>query len=280
MVARGHDGTTGSDTASVDLPGGTQSIQRALAVLRILATARESGLGLSEISMHAGLTRPTTHRILSVLVAEGIVEQRQGSRRYVIGEQIPLLALSRRTRDPLLDIVSPHLRAAVGEFGDTGFFTRRVGLETVCVARELGTYPIQALAWDVGERRPLGVSNAGIAILSGMQTDAARNVLAKNRTRFSRYGVSTEAILQEVAMARAKGFAARARSLIPGASPVSVTIRSPCGAAQGALTITPIPRRLSSKRTDEIVARLRMHAQAIEYELHKAAAARSPRSSL
>ena len=272
MVARGHDGTTGSDTASVDLPGGTQSIQRALAVLRILATARESGLGLSEISMHAGLTRPTTHRILSVLVAEGIVEQRQGSRRYVIGEQIPLLALSRRTRDPLLDIVSPHLRAAVGEFGDTGFFTRRVGLETVCVARELGTYPIQALAWDVGERRPLGVSNAGIAILSGMQTDAARDVLAKNRSRLSRYGVSTEAILQEVAMARAKGFAARARSLIPGASPVSVTIRSPCGAAQGALTITPIPRRLSPKRTDEIVARLRMHAQAIEYELRKAAA--------
>ena len=278
MVARGHDGTTGSDTASVDLPGGTQSIQRALAVLRILATARESGLGLSEISMHAGLTRPTTHRILSVLVAEGIVEQRQGSRRYVIGEQIPLLALSRRTRDPLLDIVSPHLRAAVGEFGDTGFFTRRVGLETVCVARELGTYPIQALAWDVGERRPLGVSNAGIAILSGMQADAARDVLAKNRSRLSRYGVSTEAILQEVAMARAKGFAARARSLIPGASPVSVTIRSPCGAAQGALTITPIPRRLSPKRTDEIVARLRMHTEAIELDLRKAAASRLARS--
>jgi len=278
MVARGHDGTTGSDTASVDLPGGTQSIQRALAVLRILATARESGLGLSEISMHAGLTRPTTHRILGVLVAEGIVEQRQGSRRYVIGEQIPLLALSRRTRDPLLDIVSPHLRAAVGEFGDTGFFTRRVGLETVCVARELGTYPIQALAWDVGERRPLGVSNAGIAILSGMQTDAARDVLAKNRSRLSRYGVSTEAILQEVAMARAKGFAARARSLIPGASPVSVTIRSPCGAAQGALTITPIPRRLSPKRTDEIVARLRMHADAIELELRKPTASRSARN--
>ena len=48
----------------------TQSIQRALAVLRILAAAR-AGLGLSEGSMHAGLTRPTTHRILGVLVAEG-----------------------------------------------------------------------------------------------------------------------------------------------------------------------------------------------------------------
>ena len=96
MVARGHRSAAGADTASVDLPGGTQSIQRAVAVLRLLATAREAGLGLTEISMHAELTRPTAHRILSVLVAEGIVEQQQGTRRYVVGEQIPLLALSRR----------------------------------------------------------------------------------------------------------------------------------------------------------------------------------------
>ena len=280
MVTRGRRSTTGFATASADLPGGTQSIQRALAVLRILATARRTGLGITEISIDAGLTRPTTHRILSVLVAEGIVEQRAGTRRYVLGEQIPLLALSAQTRDPLLDLVRPYLRAAVAEFGDTGFFTRNVGLETICVERQLGAYPIQALAWDVGERRPLGVSNAGIAILSGMQPEAARDLLAKNRSRFVRYGLSTEAILHEVVVARAKGFAARATSLIPGVSSVSVTIRSPCGAAQGALTITPIPRRLSSKRTDEIVARLRMHAQAIEYELRKAAAARSPRSSL
>src|SRR6187399_1577611 len=213
MVARRRRGTTGADTPSVDLPGGTQSIQRAVAVLRILATARESGLGLTEISMQAELTRPTTHRILSVLIGEGIVEQRRDTRRYFVGEQIPLLALSRRTRDPLLDIVRPHLRAAVGEFGDTGFLTRRAGQDSVCVARQLGTYPIQVLAWDVGERRPLGVTNAGIAILSGMQTESACRILANNRLRLSRYGLSIEEILQEVATARARGFAARARAL-------------------------------------------------------------------
>jgi DNA-binding IclR family transcriptional regulator len=249
-----------------------------VAVLRILAAARETGLGLTEISMLAELTRPTTHRILSILAAEGIVEQRPGTRRYAVGEQIPLLALSRRTRDPLLDVGGPHLRAAVGEIGDTGFLTRRAGLDTVCVARQLGTYPIQVLAWDVGERRPLGVTNAGIAILSGMQTDAVGGVLARNRSRLSRYGVSTETISEEVAMARAKGFAARVRSLTPGASAVSVVIRSSSGAAYGALSITPISRRLSLKRTGEIVARLRMSAEAIELELRKAAASRMARS--
>ena len=278
MVARSYRRTTGAETASVDLPGGTQSIQRAVAVLRILATARETGLGLSEVSKHAELAHPTTHRILSVLVAEGIVEQRPGTRRYRVGEQIPLLALSRRTRDPSLDIVRPHLRAVVGEIGDAGFFTRRVGLDTVCMARQLGTYPIQVLAWDVGERRPLGVTNAGIAILSGMQTDAVRGVRAKTRSRFSRYGLSMEATLQEAARARAKGFAARAQALTPGTSAVSVVIRSSSGAAYGALTINAISRRLSPKRTEEIVARLRVHAEAIEFELRKAAASQAARS--
>ena len=81
MAAHRHHGTTGADIASVDLPGGTQSIRRAVAVLRILATARETGLGLTEISKHAELARPTAHRIPSILVAEGIVEQRPSTRR-------------------------------------------------------------------------------------------------------------------------------------------------------------------------------------------------------
>jgi len=261
--------------ASADLPEGTQSIQRAVAVLRILATAREAGLSLTEISMQAELTRPTTHRILSVLVGEGIVEQRPGTRRYAVGEQIPLLALSRRTRDPLLDIVRPHLSAAVGEIGDTGFLTRRTGLDTVCVARQLGGYPIQVLAWDVGERRPLGVTTAGIAILSGLQTDMVRGILAKNRPRFSRYGLSMDAIVREVAIARAKGFAARARSLTPGAGAISVMIRSSGRATHSALTITPISRRLSARRIDEIGVRLRAYAEAIELDVRRAAPSRS-----
>lgn len=269
MVAGGRRGGVRADVAG-DAPSGTQSIQRAVAVLRVLATAREPGLGLADISMHAGLSRPTAHRILSVLVSEGIVEQRRGTRRYVIGEQIPLLALSRRMRDPLLDIVRPHLKDIVGEIGDTGFFTRRAGLDTICVAKRLGAYPIQVLAWDVGDRRPLGVTNAGVVILSGMQTDAVRDILIRNRSRLSRYGASTEAILREVAMARERGFSARARSLTPGAGAVSVVIRSSAGTAHGALTITPITRRLPTRRTDDIVARLRAHATAIEVELRQA----------
>ena len=81
---------------------GAQSIRRAIGVLRILAAARDAGLGLSEIARQTGLTRPTAHRMLGVLIGEGIVEQRARTRRYVVGEQLPLLALARPTATPLM----------------------------------------------------------------------------------------------------------------------------------------------------------------------------------
>jgi hypothetical protein len=60
MIARGAPRKHMLGNASIELPSGTQSIQRAVGVLRILATSCETGLGLTQISSQAELTRPTT----------------------------------------------------------------------------------------------------------------------------------------------------------------------------------------------------------------------------
>ena len=74
---------------------GAQSLRRALSVLRVVAAGREAGLPLSEVVQATGLTRPTAHRLVNVLVEEGIVEKRARSKRYAIGHQVPELALAR-----------------------------------------------------------------------------------------------------------------------------------------------------------------------------------------
>lgn len=71
---------------------GAQAIRRALAVLRILAAGREAGVPLAEVVQATGLTRPTVHRIVHVLIEEGIVERNARSGRYAIGNQVPELA--------------------------------------------------------------------------------------------------------------------------------------------------------------------------------------------
>ena len=116
---------------------GTQSIRRALEVLNHLAVGRDVGVRLSDLCRSTGLSRPTAHRILRVLSEEGLVEHRPETRRYVIGDQVAILALARNPRLPLLRAAEPHLRQVAAKIGDAVLLTVRTGLDSVCLGRQL-----------------------------------------------------------------------------------------------------------------------------------------------
>ena len=81
-----------------DPPGvaeGAQSVRRALAVLRLVATGQDGGVRLTDVAQMSGLTAPTAHRLLKVLMEENAVEQDPATRRYRIGHEITLLGLAR-----------------------------------------------------------------------------------------------------------------------------------------------------------------------------------------
>ena len=137
--------------------GGAQSIRRGLRILRILAIGQEQGVRLTDIVRESGLSRPTAHRILRVLVDEGAVEQDASTRRYMIGQEVSLLGLARTRRFPIRSVADPFLRALAEEVGDTVFLTLRSGHDSICVDRKVGAYPVKVLSIEVGARRPLGV---------------------------------------------------------------------------------------------------------------------------
>ncbi|MGX1139149.1 DNA-binding IclR family transcriptional regulator [Bradyrhizobium ottawaense] len=184
---------------------GAQAIRRALAVLRILAAGREDGVPLAEVIRATGLTRPTVHRIIHVLIEEGIVERHERTGRYAIGNQVPELALARPRPSRLLIAANPSLQRASTEIGDTMFLTVRTGNDTLCVDRRIGIYPIQVLSIEVGARRPLGVSSAGVAILAAMPAPEARKIVAANEKRFEAYKTDVATVLGEVTAARRLG---------------------------------------------------------------------------
>ncbi|KAB2920087.1 MAG: helix-turn-helix domain-containing protein [Hyphomicrobiaceae bacterium] len=250
-------------------PEGTQSIHRAFLLLRVLAASGDTGLGLTEVSRATALTRPTAHRVLSALMAEGVVEQKSRTRRYVVGKHVQLAGLSPPLGSPLLSAAIPHLNEAVEEIGDTLFLTVRTGLETVCVARRLGSYPIQVLSLDVGVRRPLGVSSSGIAILASLRPDAARDLIVQNERHLRSYDMTVEDSLAAVAEARAAGYALREKGLVRGTRAVSVTLGHRNGEAPAALTVAAIARRLQPHRAAAIAERLKTYGARIEQSLQK-----------
>src|SRR6187431_2866991 len=98
---------------------GGQTIRRAVAVLRTLAIGGERGVPLAEVVQTTSLTRPTVHRIVHVLIEEGIVERNERTGNYVVGHQVPELALARPSRSPLMVAAESHLAAASAQLGDT-----------------------------------------------------------------------------------------------------------------------------------------------------------------
>ena len=153
---------------------------------------------MSEVVRATSLTRPTVHRIAQVLIEEGIVERSAQTGRYAIGRQVPELALARQSRSPLLVAAEPYLAQVSAQLGDTLFLTVRTGLDTLCVARRIGSYPIQVLSIEVGARRPLGVTSAGVAILAAMPAPEARRIVLANEARFSAYRTDLSTVLGQI----------------------------------------------------------------------------------
>jgi DNA-binding IclR family transcriptional regulator len=255
-------------------PDGTQSIHRSFLVLRVVAAGGDRGVGLSEVARASALARPTCRRLLMALMAEGIVEQRLRTRRYVVAPYVQFPA-ARPASTPLIDAALPQLKEAAAEIGDTVFLTLRTGLETVCVARVLGSYPIQVLTLDVGVRRPLGMSSSGIAFLATMPMDVARKIVIKNKRHLPAYGMTLEDSLKAIERARSMGFALRDPGLVPGTKAISLAFGRGRGGAPAALTVAAIARRMQPARVGDLVKRLNGYASKI---LKSASSEKSPTS--
>ena len=145
------------------------------------------------------------------------------------------------------------LAAASAQLGDTLFLTLRTGLDTLCVARRIGSYPIQVLSIEVGVRRPLGVSSAGVAILAAMPSAEARKIVLANETRFGAYRTDTATVLGQ-----------RDVGLVQGTKSLSAWIRTPDGQPAAAITLSAIRNRLSPRRALEVADVLVAAARAIE----------------
>jgi DNA-binding IclR family transcriptional regulator len=237
-----------------------QCLRRALAVLRLVATGQEEGVRLTDIVDMSGLSRPTVHRLLRVLMDETAVEQDAVTRRYRVGDELSLLGLARGDRFPIRAIAEPYLIALAAEVGDTVFLSMRHGADSVCIARYLGSHPIQVLSIDVGVRRPLGASVSGIVLLAGIAPEEAQAVTQANARRLALRKRSVKDVLRLAQGARDSGHVHAPQGVMPGTSAVAVPLTDECGQLLAAISIAALVERLDRRRVPVVLAA--MHRQA------------------
>ena len=246
---------------------GVRVIARAFEVLRILALGGERGVRLKDIVTYSGLSRPTVHRILQTLIAEGVGEQDMSTRRYRVGVEISLLGLSRAAPFPVRAAAESHLTALANEMGDTAFLTIRAGWDSVAIDRRTGSYPIKVLAIDVGVRRPLGVGIAGVMLLATLEPTESEYICAMNANRLPSDGPSMETILRRVSSARERGFAYAEAGVMQGTRALSVPVFDADGQAIAAMSVAAIADRLSESELPLLVKTMRTKAALITRRL-------------
>ena len=136
---------------------GTQSIERALTLIREIAAHNRTGSRLLDLANRTGLQRPTVHRMLKCLTLENMVQQDPDTHRYYLGPMVFELGLTAAPRYNLREICHPSLSRIAEATGDTVFLTQRSGLDAVCLDRHEGTFPIKTFTLEIGMRRPLGI---------------------------------------------------------------------------------------------------------------------------
>jgi DNA-binding IclR family transcriptional regulator len=192
-----------------DLTGG---IHRTIVLLRHLATADGRGRRLKDIADAAGLPRPTTHRILASLIAEGMVERDAGAKVYRLG--LDLFMLAARAGNPmnLRELCRPALLRLTGSLGETIFVLVRSGFDAVCIDRTAGPLPIRSFTGDIGGSVMLGIGQGAMAILAHLTPGEQDEVIRYNLPRMRDYAGLDEAFLRaEMARVRARGFCDDAR---------------------------------------------------------------------
>ena len=247
-------------------PGaGTQSIERAAHVLRIIASRNSVGLRLVDISKQAKLERPTAHRILKCLMAEGLVRQNAETRRYFLGHLIFELGLAASSSFNLRDICRPSLMRLAEKSGDTVFLSIRSGADSVCIDRVEGAFPIKTFTLDVGTRRPLGVGAGGLALLMKLPEQTQQEIVSANALRLSAYNnLTVPVVLKLLKRCRDLGFALNDAQVTPGSTSVGLPIRSRSEEPVLAISIGAISSRMTRERQKELAAMIRTELEKLE----------------
>lgn len=247
---------------------GTQSIERTIGVLKHVVATGFPGLRVSELVTLSGLERPTVHRIVQALEREGLLQRPEGSKRYVLGDYSRQMAAAFADRTDLRTVCEPALKGVSEETGNSAFLIGRIGLESICLARVIGSYPVQVLTVNVGVRNPLGVGAGGLSILSTLSEAERNECIQANAKRMGSYGSLTVSTLRALVRAtQDRGHAIIGHYSAPGVIGIGVAMRNATGAVLGAITTASIDSRMSRDDQQAAATSIAKHIARIQTSL-------------
>ena len=243
---------------------GTQSIHRAILLLKAVARADEKGFRLYQLADAVALPIATAHRILQVLVSEGLLEYDPALKSYHIG--IGLYALGNKTtRFALRSKYRSCLENITRETQDSVYLIVKSGLDALCIDSIESQSTIRIMTYTIGSREPLGIGAGSLALLSFSPDEDLKSVLQANRLRYQNNdGSSLSKVKNQINKARKRGYVFNRGNYMKGINAVGVPLFDEAGKLIAAISVASIAERIDIGRSKEIAMLIKSEISLID----------------
>lgn len=248
---------------------GAQAIARAAALLRLVTAAGSAGATIGDLSRDADLTRPTSHRLLTALRAEGLVDRDEATGHWLPGPELYLMGSVAASRFDVTATARDIVRSLAVRTEESAFLSVRRGDETVCLVREDGSFPIRSFVLSEGVRFPLGVASAGLAILAFLPPHDVDAYLERHDDLAERFGAAHAPARLRARMrdTQERGYAVNPGLIVEGSWGLGAAVFDRAGSPQWALSLTGVEFRFSGERLAELGRILLAHAHQLSTRL-------------
>ena len=231
---------------------GTASLEKAIDVLEAVG-ASPQGIGHLDLASRLGLPKTTVYRILSTLVARGLVWRDPFRRVYCLGSRTVELAHKAFAMPDLVAAARLELRALRDQTGETTYLAALDGVDSVSLERFDGVHKKRSSA-VLGVRKPIYCTSQGKAMLAFLDPVQRDAIVAQLTLKPLTEKTITDrrALKAELRVTAERGFAIDEEEIVMGTRCVGAPIIDPEGKVRGAMSIAGPAFRMTRARAERL----------------------------
>jgi DNA-binding IclR family transcriptional regulator len=233
-----------------------QSVDRAIAILYLLAERGGDGVGVTEVAAELGVHKSTAFRLIMALENGDLVEQLEERGKYYLGRGIVRLAGATTAQLELPRESRPVCRRLAAELGETiNLAIADTGAATN-ILQEYGSSAVAGRNW-IGRRTPLHATASGKVLLTWADDETVKQALAGDLTEFTPQTITDASALEaELRTVRDQGWASTSEEFEVGLNAIAAPVRNSTGEVVAAVGVSGPTYRLTVEAFPEVASRV------------------------
>lgn len=239
------------------------TVARVVALLRLLAESKND-LTLTALSERMGLAPSTIHRLMSLLIQEGLVGRDENTKTYYCAAEFVRISSLVLGASRVSDLAGPILQSLADQFDESSMLCLYLEQQRQYTIAK-SAHGTQLLRYDIQENKPLSLlwGASARSILAFLPQAHIDEVIAREVSRDE----DAAGILADLAATRERGYAFTKGQRVEGSIGLGAPFFNAGGKVVGSVCLT-IPRnRFDDAREKNMGAALKANAERLSHML-------------